>query len=131
MEATADILKKIRNLKRVEMNLFDLENKVILVTGGCGVLGGGIAKYLLENNAIVILLHYKEEPLLSTVNELKKISKKVEGYVCNVVEEDSLQEVAKKIINTYGRIDALINAAVMLIFFLKACQIRVVIRGDG
>ncbi len=93
------------------MNLFDLENKVIVLTGGCGVLGGGMAKYLLENNATVILLHYKETPLLSAVNDLKRISQKVDGYVCNVVEEKSLKTVAEKIMQTYGKIDALINAA--------------------
>jgi NAD(P)-dependent dehydrogenase (short-subunit alcohol dehydrogenase family) len=93
------------------MNLFNIEDKIILVTGGCGILGGGIAKYLLENNATVILLHYKEEPLNATVKDLKKISSKVEGYVCNVVEEKSLQEAAKKIIKNYGKIDVLINAA--------------------
>ena len=93
------------------MNLFNLEHKVILITGGCGILGGGIAKYLLENNATVILLHYKEQPLIDAVEELKKISEKVQGYVCNVVEEKSLQEVAEKISVTYGKIDVLINAA--------------------
>lgn len=93
------------------MNLFDLEQKTILLTGGCGVLGGGIAKYLLENNATVILLHYKKAPLINVVSNLKKISDKVEGYVCNVVEEESLQKVAEKIIHTYGKIDVLINAA--------------------
>lgn len=93
------------------MNLFDLENKIILITGGCGVLGGGIATYLLQNNATVILLHYKEAPLTETVEEFKKISKKVEGFLCNVVEEKSLQEVAAKIMKTYGKIDVLINAA--------------------
>jgi len=93
------------------MNLFDIENKVIIITGGCGVLGGGIASYLLENKATVILLHYKEAPLLETVNTLKKTSSKVIGYVCDVVEEKSLQDVAKKIIKTHGKIDVLINAA--------------------
>jgi NAD(P)-dependent dehydrogenase (short-subunit alcohol dehydrogenase family) len=93
------------------MNLFNIEDKIILVTGACGVLGGGIAKYLLENNATVILLHYKEAPLLETVNTLKNISNKVAGYVCNVVEEKSLQEVASKIMDTYRKIDVLINAA--------------------
>lgn len=93
------------------MSLFNLENKVILVTGACGVLGGGIAQYLLENNATVILLHYKKAPLLEAVNEYKKISDKVAGYVCNVVEEETLQTVAKQIIETYGKIDVLINAA--------------------
>ncbi len=93
------------------MNLFNLEDKVILITGGCGVLGGSIAKYLLENNATVILLHYKEAPLLATVQDLKKISDKVYGQVCNVVEENSLQTAADKIIGTHQKIDVLINAA--------------------
>lgn len=93
------------------MNLFNLEHKIIVITGGCGILGGGIAKYLLENKATVIVLHYKEAPLLETISNLKKTSENVEGYLCNVVEEKSLKEVAKKIIATYGKIDALINAA--------------------
>jgi len=79
--------------------------------GGCGVLGGSIAKYLLQNNATVILLHYKEAPLQSTIKDLKEISEKVAGYVCNVVEEKSLEETATKIIDIYGSIDVLINAA--------------------
>lgn len=93
------------------MDLFDLKGKVVLVTGGCGILGGGIAKYLLENNATVILLHYKEGVLLETVEELKRISKKVDGIVCNVVEEQTMSEVANKIVDSYGKIDVLINAA--------------------
>ncbi len=93
------------------MNLFNIENKVILITGGCGVLGGGIAKYLLENNATVIILHYKEIQLRDTIRDFKKISQHVEGYVCNVLEENSLEVVAKKIMAKYGKIDALINAA--------------------
>lgn len=93
------------------MNLFDIENKVVLITGGCGVLGGEIAKYLLENKATVILLHYKEEPLQTVVSDFKSISNKVEGYLCNVVEEKSLQSVASQVMEKYGRIDVLINAA--------------------
>src|SRR5210317_2170344 len=93
------------------MNLFNLENKVILITGACGILGGGIAKYLLENNATIVLLHYKKEPLLAAVKELKKISRKVTGHVCNVLDEVSLQKVAEEIITIFGKIDILINAA--------------------
>lgn len=93
------------------MNLFNLENKTILITGACGVLGGSMAKYLLENKATVILLHYKEEPLQASLNELKKISEKVDGYFCNVVEEKSVKAAAESIIAKHGKIDALINAA--------------------
>ena len=93
------------------MNLFELKDKVILITGGCGVLGGGIATYLLEQQATVVLLHYKKGPLIEKVNELKTISAKVFGYVCDVVEEQSLQKVAAEIIKNQGKIDVLINAA--------------------
>ena len=93
------------------MNLFNLENKVIVITGGCGVLGGSIAKYLLGNNATVILLHYKEAPLDAAVKKLKVVSDKVQGYLCNVVDEESIKEAAVRIMSDYGKVDALINAA--------------------
>lgn len=93
------------------MDLFSLEKKTIIVTGGGGILGGEIAKYLLENNATIILLDYNKDLLQTAVDHLKKINKKVEGYVCNVLEEKSLQEIAKKIMDTYGKIDVLLNAA--------------------
>ena len=93
------------------MKLFNLENKVIVLTGGCGVLGGGIAKYLLEHKATVVLLHYKEKPLHDTLADLQQISANVSGYVCNVVDEKSLQKASKEIIHRYQKIDVLINAA--------------------
>ncbi|MEN3322251.1 SDR family NAD(P)-dependent oxidoreductase [Mariniflexile soesokkakense] len=93
------------------MSLFSLENKVVLVTGGGGVLGGSMATYLLEQGATVIILHYKQDTVDETVKRMQSISNKVDGYVCNVVEEKSLQEVAVAIIAKYGRIDVLINAA--------------------
>ncbi|WP_100612923.1 SDR family oxidoreductase [Confluentibacter lentus] len=93
------------------MNLFDIENKVVLVTGGGGVLGGSMAEYLLKNGAIVIILHYKKDTVDETVKRMSSISKKVDGFVCNVTDEKSLQEVSDAVISKYGKIDVLINAA--------------------
>ncbi len=93
------------------MNLFNLKDKVILITGACGVLGGEMARYLLTQEATVVLLHYKEEPLRNTVAELKNIGSTVNGYLCNVVEEESLKTAASKIMAEYGKMDVLINAA--------------------
>lgn len=97
--------------KLLKMGLFNLENKIIVITGGAGVLGGSMAEYLLRHNAKVIILHYKEESLVKTVNELKKISKLVDGFVCNVLDEANLENVSNTIIKKYGSIDVLINAA--------------------
>lgn len=93
------------------MNLFNLQDKVALVTGGGGVLGGSMAEYLLEQGATVIILHYKQDTVDDTVSRMQSISKKVDGFVCNVVDEHSLQETSDAIIDKYGRIDILINAA--------------------
>lgn len=93
------------------MNLFDLKNKVILVTGGGGILGRSMAEYLLKNDARVLILHYKNDTVKETVKSLQSISSQVDGFVCNVIDEESLQHVADTIMKKYGKIDVLINAA--------------------
>ena len=42
-------------------NLFDIKDKVIIVTGGCGILGKGIANYLAEQGAKIVILDRVEE----------------------------------------------------------------------
>ncbi|MBJ6367438.1 SDR family oxidoreductase [Snuella sedimenti] len=92
-------------------SLFNIKDQIILVTGACGVLGGSIAEYLLKKEAIVVLLHYKEAPLLTAIEGLKAKGYNVDGFVCNVLEENSLRLVREKIVAKYHRIDVLINAA--------------------
>ena len=42
-------------------NLFDIKDYVVVITGGTGVLGRAIAKYLALNGAKVVILGRKEE----------------------------------------------------------------------
>lgn len=93
------------------MNLFNVEQKVILITGGGGVLGGQMAEYLLGNGATIIILDYKDEIVDTAVEKLKKVSDNIAGFVCNVMEEESLQAVSETIMKQFGKIDVLINAA--------------------
>ncbi len=99
------------NYKNIEMNLFDIKDKVVLITGGGGVLGGEIAQYLLKNEAFVVILGHRESTVNTAVESFKKISNKVSGYVCNALDETSLKEVSDTIISKHGKIDVLINAA--------------------
>lgn len=92
-------------------NLFNIENKVIVITGGGGVLGGQMANYLLGNGGIVVILDYKQDIVDAAVTRLKDVSAKVDGFVCNVMDETSLQGVSDQIIAKYNKIDVLINAA--------------------
>jgi len=92
-------------------NLFDVSEKVIVITGGGGVLGGNMAKYLLENKATVVILDYSEEIVHATITKLKKTSSNVAGFVCNVLDEENLQKTTDEIISQFGKVDVLINAA--------------------
>jgi NAD(P)-dependent dehydrogenase (short-subunit alcohol dehydrogenase family) len=93
------------------MSLFNIEQKVIVITGGGGVLGGQMAEYLLKNGAIVIILGHRQVTVGKAVTQLKFVSDKVAGFVCNVLDEESLQEISDQIVAKYKKIDVLINAA--------------------
>ena len=92
-------------------NLFDINGNVTVITGGTGVLGRAIAKYLALNGAKVIILGRKEEVGNQIAQEIC-----AEGGVCEFMKTDVMNaEVVRKncedILAKYGRIDTLLNAA--------------------
>jgi NAD(P)-dependent dehydrogenase (short-subunit alcohol dehydrogenase family) len=91
--------------------LFNIENKIALLTGGAGILAGEMAKSLLAAGAQVILLDINQENLKRRVADLQSTYPKVFGIVGNVLDEDELKEIRKTILAKYDRIDILINTA--------------------
>jgi NAD(P)-dependent dehydrogenase (short-subunit alcohol dehydrogenase family) len=92
-------------------NLFDLKDKVIVVTGAAGVLAGGTAKYLQGQGASVIYLDLLQTAVEQTVAAARQISDKCCGYACNVLDQPALDGVYQKIMTDAGRVDVLINGA--------------------
>jgi len=89
---------------------FSLKGKIAVVTGGGGVLGGSISRSLVESGVIVIILDIRQEALDKRILELKDLGE-VYGWVCNILDRESLNNVAAEITDKYGRIDILVNAA--------------------
>ncbi len=92
-------------------NIFDVKGKVIIITGGAGVLGGSIAKHLLIQGAKIIIISRSEESISKKISELSKVGNNILGYSCDVLDEEQLIQVKNKVIDKWGQIDALINAA--------------------
>ncbi len=92
-------------------NNFDISNKVCVITGGSGVLGGTIASYLLENKARVVILDFNQNALNSKLKSLSEISDNILGYVCDVLNKSRVEEVCEEIISQWGKVDILLNAA--------------------
>lgn len=88
----------------------NLTGKVAVVTGGGGVLGSNVALSLVESGMHVVILDIRQENLDKYVGELSKYGD-ITGYVCNVLDMKSLETVRDEIIDRWGRIDVLINAA--------------------
>lgn len=93
-------------------NKFSIKNKVIAITGGAGVLGGSMAKYLVQNGAKVIVLDLDPESTQQRVDELNTITPdSASGFKVDVLDEGLLLDVADKIFEEEGKLDGLINAA--------------------
>lgn len=91
-------------------NLFDIKGKVVVLTGGCGILGRNIAIYLAENGAKVIILGRNEEVGCQLEAEINKLS---EGLFLktDVMNKDLLEQNKNDIVERFGTIDVLLNAA--------------------
>jgi NAD(P)-dependent dehydrogenase (short-subunit alcohol dehydrogenase family) len=92
-------------------NLFEVTDKVIVVTGATGVLAGGAANYLQEQGATVVYLGRNQEKVDAVLENAKQISDRCSGYVCDVVDQAGLEAVYEKIMVDLGRVDVLINGA--------------------
>lgn len=92
-------------------SVFNLEDKVSVITGGSGVIGSAMAKGLLQAGAKVVILGTSDEKLDIKVRELKESGENVVGLKCDVLDDDNLKRVNEKILTEYKKVDILINAA--------------------
>jgi len=91
--------------------LFGLKNKTIIITGGTGVIGKETALGLVKAGANVVLLGRNTEILNHTTNELLSFGTNILGFTCDVLIKNNLEEVNTKVLERFGKIDVLINAA--------------------
>ena len=91
-------------------NLFDIKGKVIVITGGCGILGKNIANYLAEQGAKIVVLDRAAEIGKELEAELNQKSEAL-FLVTDVLNKEVLEENKKAILERFGTIDVLLNAA--------------------
>ena len=92
------------------MNILLLKGKVALVTGGSRGIGFQIAKIFSENGAEVIVSSKNSESLKTAANQLKNTM----AFSADIRNEREVQNVVKKTIEKFGKLDILINNAGVL-----------------
>ena len=91
--------------------MFSLKDKVIIVTGGTGILGKGFIEAIVEAGGSVGILGRNKEVAEERATAINNSGGKAMALVADVMNEDELVTARELILNEYGKIDGLVNAA--------------------
>lgn len=92
-------------------SIFNLKGKIALITGGAGVLGSNFANVLAKQGVIVGIVSQSIEKANKTVEAIESNGGKAFAVQANVLNKEELENARDIIVEKYGRLDILINAA--------------------
>jgi NAD(P)-dependent dehydrogenase (short-subunit alcohol dehydrogenase family) len=95
----------------VANEMFSLKDKVIIVTGGTGILGGAFIKAIANAGGIAVILGRNETVAKQRADEIIATGGKAFSVVANVLKEDELVVARDLILEKYGTINGLVNGA--------------------
>ncbi|WP_418186785.1 oxidoreductase [Aliarcobacter lanthieri] len=90
-----------------------LKDKIVVITGGAGLIGKEFVKAVVENNGIAIIADINEELGEKVKDDLSKKlnTKNIDFVKLDITSKNSLTECIEYLYNKYKRIDALVNNA--------------------
>lgn len=99
----------------MSLELFRLQGKVAIVTGGNGGIGKGMALGLAGAGADMVIAARNQTKTAQTIKEIETLGRKALGLQVEVQKEADVAHMIAATIKQFGRIDILINNAGMVI----------------
>jgi 2-deoxy-D-gluconate 3-dehydrogenase len=93
------------------MDLFDLSNKVAIVTGGNGGIGLGMARGLANAGATIAIVGRNVEKTQAAVSEIEALGVGSQAVITDVTDARAVVAMVEKVVSTLGGIDILVNNA--------------------
>lgn len=92
---------------------FSLEGKVVIITGGAGLLGKKHAEAVLDAKGIPVLIDISEAALDAAGQRLSSMFPEgiVETFVADITNRNDMQNICTRLVERYSHIDGLINNA--------------------
>ena len=91
--------------------MFDLSDRIALVTGGNGGIGLGMARALGQAGATVIIVGRNAEKSAAALRELQSLGLRAESLACDVAQEAEVLRLFAEVQSRHGRLDILVNNA--------------------
>ncbi|NPV08837.1 MAG: SDR family oxidoreductase [Anaerolineae bacterium] len=101
----------MRDPARYLADLFALQGKVAVITGGGGVLFGAVAQALARAGAQVAVLDLSEAAAEAVASAIRDQGGQGIGVRCDVLAPEDLAQSALRVVDRFGRVDFLINGA--------------------
>jgi len=93
------------------MESFSLKDKVILVTGGTGILGDAFVKGIAQAGGIVGIMGRNQQIAQERADAVNANGGQAIALVTDVMNESDLLAARDRVMDSYGRIDGLVNGA--------------------
>lgn len=101
----------------------NIENKVVVITGGSSGLGEATARHLASLGAKVILGARRQDKLETIVKDIKDEGGEAEYLVTDVTVTSDVKALVQKAVDVFGRVDVMINnAGLMSIAPMSECK---------
>lgn len=86
-----------------------LKDKIALVSGGGTGIGEGIARCLAEEGASIAVVDIHRVNAERVAEAVHRLGRKAGAFVADVTDGDSVEQVVKEVIETFGKMDILVN----------------------
>ena len=118
----------------MDLSNFSLEGKVALITGASYGIGFAIAKAMHKAGATIVFNDIKRELVDKGLAAYEQEGIKAHGYVCDVTDEQAVNNMVATIEKEVGNIDILVNNAGIIkripMIEMKASEFRQVVDVD-
>jgi NAD(P)-dependent dehydrogenase (short-subunit alcohol dehydrogenase family) len=95
------------------LDKFDLSGRVAVVTGGVGLLGKEFCRTLAEAGAAVVVADLNAPGAADVAGQITAAGNKALSVQVNITDPDSVHSMVTATVETFGRLDILVNSAAL------------------
>jgi NAD(P)-dependent dehydrogenase (short-subunit alcohol dehydrogenase family) len=106
-------------------DIFRLDDKVAVITGGSRGIGRSIAEEFARRGAKVVITARKAEELEATAQAISDEGGEATAIPAHAAREDTINSLVDQVMDKYGRIDILVNNAATNVAFMQLSDLEV------